>query len=135
MGANFQAILQKRAEAGRKASGEIEASLTSAQKAKVPAMMAELNSLMAGGIPLQALPELKLTADQKKKIARIGSDTRKQMQAVNGDFSKFREINQAARGKTNAVLSPAQQAIVEKNRPRRGGPGGGPGGPGRPRGR
>jgi len=123
--------MQKRAEAGQKASHDIEGVLSGDQKAKVPAIMAELNSLTAGGIPVAAVAELKLSGDQKKNISAIGADTRKQMQAQNGDFSKFREINQAARGKTNAVLTPAQQAIVEKHRPRRGGPGGGPGrGPG-----
>jgi Spy/CpxP family protein refolding chaperone len=126
----MQAMMQKRAEAGQKASKEIEAVLTSDQKAKVPAMLAELNALAAGGVPVQAVAELKLTADQKKKIEQIGADSRKQMEATNGDFSRFREINQAARDKTKAVLTPAQQAIVEKNRPRRGGMGGGRGGPG-----
>jgi hypothetical protein len=141
--AAMQAMMQKRMEASQKASKEIEGTLTADQKKKVPAMMAELNSLASGGIPINAIAELKLTADQKKKIGQIGADARKQMDAANGDFSKFRDINQGARDKTKAVLSPAQQAIVEKNRPRRGGfggPGGGPGGgfgrqgggPGRP---
>jgi hypothetical protein len=146
----IRAQLQKLGESNEKAGKDIEALLKPEQKTKVPEVLKEAGQLRAAGIPLEAVPELKLTADQKKKIVALGEENSTKMRAMftpgQPPAADMREKMQAMRtemrGKVSALLNADQKKVMEKYQ-QRGGfggfgggrPGGGPGGAGRPGGR
>jgi hypothetical protein len=112
----MQDMFRKRGELGDKATTAIEAILMRDQRAMVPDMRRELGSLRAAGIPLEALPALKLTADQKKKLAAAAADNQNQIRAAfqSGNMETMRAGQQTARQKTMGVLTAQQKKIVEK---------------------
>ncbi len=143
--------LEKLRAAGEKANKDVEAILTPEQRKKLPAIVAELTDLRMIGVPLGALAELNLTADQKKKLRAHATALKKLIPlggpggppgggrgpggppgggGPGGGGGDLREKFQAAREAALGVLTAGQKAIIEKNRPQRGGFGGGPGGGG-----
>ncbi|MCX6360801.1 MAG: hypothetical protein NT029_13385 [Armatimonadetes bacterium] len=150
-GAEMQKNMDKIQGMAKKASADMNAVLTPAQRTKVPALLAAMDAAQGAGIPLGAVGDLNLTPDQVKKLKAVGDASReKQMKAFQGMgpggdrdamMKKFTAMRDEQRKATSAVLNPAQRAAVaayEKAHPRRGfggpgGPGGGPGGPGGPR--
>ena len=154
MGGMDPANVQKMQNMANQATSSIEAVLTPEQKKRLPGALKEIGAMRQSGIPLETLADLKLSSDQKARIAGISDKSQKEMEAKlkasNGDFRSLGSAFQDARTKTHesvmAVLSPSQKSIVdkyEKDHPRRGfggpgggggfgGPGGGRGGPGGP---
>jgi Spy/CpxP family protein refolding chaperone len=117
---------QKRAELTRKASEDIQNVLTTEQKEKMKNLVKEIGPLMAAGIPVGVIPNLKLTDDQKKQIAAIVKETQDKRQALTPEErrSQGRQLMQDARAKIQALLTDAQKATIqkwEKDHPRRGG--------------
>lgn len=121
----------------------IEAVLTPDQVAKAPAFLASVGKFRVVGIPLEVLPDLKLTADQKTKIGAIADTAQKKMQEAfqqnqgngggGGGFQAIQEMMKANRDAAAAVLTASQKATLDKYNaahPQRGfgGPGGGGGG-------
>ena len=128
-----------------KYSKQIEAQLTDSQKKAVPDALKELSMMAQAGIPLDIIGDMKLTADQKRKIeaavTKSQQDLQKKMEAAreSGDFQSIREAMQSAGESRHrmvmAALTDSQKSLVEnfmKEHPMRGpgGPGFGPGGPG-----
>ncbi len=149
-GGDMQKNMDKIQGMAKKASADMNAVLTPAQRAKVPALLAAMDAAQGAGIPMGAVGGLNLTPDQVKKLKAVGDASReKQMKAFQGMgpggdreamMKKFTAMRDEQRKATSAVLNPAQRAAVaayEKAHPRRsfGGPGGpgGPSGPGGPR--
>lgn len=125
-----------------KASRRIEEVLNAEQKRMVPGVMRELDTLRFLGIPPELYGTLKLSGDQKRRLAEIAEKTqqeilrREQAARDSGNFEAMREVprlHQQAREKAMAVLTAGQREQVEEfrqNNPIPGGPGFGPGGPG-----
>jgi hypothetical protein len=109
-------MFQKVRDLNDKASKEVEDTLNPDQKAKLPGALKDLTNLRSVGIPLETVGDLKLTADQKKKIADIAQDmqTKTQEAIQNGDRAKRREIMQAGRQQALDVLTPEQKAVIDK---------------------
>jgi Spy/CpxP family protein refolding chaperone len=142
----MQANMQKMRMLDAKASKQIVELLTDDQRKALPEALKDLDLMRQAGIPLDILGELKLTADQKSKIAAVlaksQQDMRKLMEEArqSQDFQGVREAMQSFGQNTHrqvmAVLTEGQRTQVEtfiKEHPMRGpgGPGGfGPGGPG-----
>ena len=129
--------------AQQQASKQIEAILTPEQKQALPALLKELDALRGVGIPADLYGQLKLTSDQKTRIAGIAQKSQQKMRAnmdtarQSGDFqtaqSQSQQIRRQAHDDALALLTPTQQQLVQRqprNRPP-GGPNGGPppGGP------
>lgn len=123
---------------------QIEAILTPEQKKLLPAALKELQAMEMAGIPAPIVADLKLTADQKSKIAAIAQRSQADMQSKmrdaqqSGDFGAMRGMMQENRRQTHdrvfALLTDAQKAQVDTyvqahpqpNRGGFGGPGGRP---------
>jgi Spy/CpxP family protein refolding chaperone len=147
--------LRKMQGSAKKASADIEAVLTPAQRSAFPRALTEIGALRQARIPVEALGELKLTTSQRAKIVAVSEKSQKFVQAIirdaNGDFRSLGPVLQAEGQKTHtdamAILTPSQRSVIdryEKAHPRRGfgggfggrrGGRGGPGGPGRGPGR
>lgn len=105
---------------------KIDAILTSDQKAKLPPLLKEVESLRATGIPAEMYGDLKLTADQKQKLAAIAQKAQDDMQAAfqkardSGDFSSVRDAMQQNRQQAHEsalkVLTADQSKAVEQYR-------------------
>jgi hypothetical protein len=137
----MRATIQRVMELNRTTETEIVNYLDDAQKAKIPALQRELGVYGAVGIPLPALAELNLTADQKKRIAIIAEESQKALQAKmqeigqGGDRQAMMEIFQSHREATvkkgHDLLDANQKKVIAKYPQQRfGGFGGGrrPGG-------
>src|SRR5437763_112443 len=71
--------------ADQKASKEIEAVLTPAQKTKLPGVLKQLEAARGAGIPLEVVSDLKLAPDQWKKLEVISKEaTAKRQQMMQG---------------------------------------------------
>ena len=119
----FQEAFQKRGEINAKANSDIHALLTDDQKAKLPAFLQELGAMQQAGIPGGVLGDLKLTADQKKKVLAQAQanqqEMRDKMQAAQQSGQRMsREDMMAMRkdatDKVTALLTPTQRATLEK---------------------
>ena len=106
---------QKLADLSRQAVTDIEAVLTQEQKDKLKEAAKDFAMFQAAGIPLELFGELKLTDEQKKKLADIAKESREKSNGVT-DRAQLRTINQDARAKAEAVLTADQKAAIEKYR-------------------
>ena|SRR5687767_9505333 len=102
---------EKRRDLNRAATQQVMAVLTDAQKEKLRSAMKELGPIAGAGIPIPLLQDLKLTDEQKKKIADIVAEARKGAASGPGDRKAMREQVQT---KIAAVLTAEQKAIVTK---------------------
>lgn len=99
----------------QQASKDILALLTADQKKKLPAVLREMGGLRMAGIPLRALGELKLTADQKKQIAGYVKDAQaglKDLSAADRRV-KMRDAMKDVASKTQAILTADQKKVLE----------------------
>ena len=121
---------EKMRDLNQKANKEIEDTLTAEQKPKVQDVLRTLGGMRMVGIPMEALGELKLTDDQKKKLAEIVKASQDQVQQLTPEErrEKGRELMREARDKGMAVLTDEQKKILEKyaQQNRRQRPGGNP---------
>lgn len=114
-GGGMQAMMQKMQTGEKKATDQINAILTPAQRAKTPALIKQLDAARSIGIPAQVVPDLKLSPAQITKMEALAKTQRDQMMKMFGG------------GRPGGPGAPGMM----------GGPGGRPGGPGmgRPGGR
>lgn len=119
----FQEAFQKRNTINTTANNDIQTLLTDEQKAKLPAFLQELGTMQQAGIPAGVLGDLKLTAEQKKKIMAQAQSSQQEMQekrqaAQQSGQQMTREEMMAMRkdatDKIAALLTPTQRAAVEK---------------------
>lgn len=113
----------KMRELNQKAIADIQAILTTEQKDKLKTTMAEMGTLRSVGIPLALAGSLKLSDDQKKKIADVAKEIREKMQN-GGQGVDRRALMQEGRTKVEAILTADQKAAIEKynkEHPRQGG--------------
>ena len=141
---DFAQIRERMQAADKKAGKDIEAVLTASQKAKLPAVLKQLETARNAGIPMEVVSDLKLTSDQNNKLEGIAKDAQaKRTQMMQGGggggdrqamFQAFQKMRDENRKKVDAVLTPTQRDTLKKYEdahPRgRGGRGGGPGGRG-----
>jgi len=126
---DFRELQQKSRAINEQANKDIEAVLNDDQKKQAPELVKTLQTVQTLRIPVQTYSDLKLTDDQKKKLAALAADVEKdraakmqEMQAARqaGDQDKMREIMTSMRGngqpdeKTLAVLTADQKEIVQK---------------------
>ncbi|MCW3101136.1 MAG: hypothetical protein JWL77_6754 [Chthonomonadaceae bacterium] len=118
----MQEMFQKRQAASTKADADIKAVLTDTQTPMVADMTKDLQSYNAVGIPVGVLGDLKLTADQKTKLAAIATDSQKEMQAkrqeaqANGarlDRQTMQDMQKATSEKAMAVLTTSQKTTLD----------------------
>lgn len=137
----MQAALQKIRSLDDKAKSQVEAVLTSDQKKDLPVFLKTLQALRAAGIPPMVYGDLKLTSEQKTKLAALATDA---PQAARDDAARAqrsdrfgagteaaRQSRQKVRDQVLAALTDSQRQTVEefqRSHPMPGGPGG-PGGP------
>jgi Spy/CpxP family protein refolding chaperone len=109
-------VRQKRTEMTQQASQEMEAVLTTEQKAKLPLIMRHFGMLRMVGIPLETYHDLKLTSDQKKQIGDIAQNVQTKMQGLAAEDRRTqgRQIRQDAQTKVMALLTADQKAILTK---------------------
>jgi Spy/CpxP family protein refolding chaperone len=107
---------QKMRDLTQQTTTEIEAVLTDAQKAKVPDLLKEMGMLRGIGIPLEAVGELKLTEDQKTKLADIAKQTAEKMQGLAPEARRegMQEAMKDAREKAMSLLTDAQKKTLKK---------------------
>lgn len=108
--------MQKLRDLNQKATQEIQALLTDEQKAKLPEVLREMGQLRSMGVPLEALAELKLTAEQKSRMLALGAEYQKKLQALSPQERQTarREIMQEARAKMAEILTAEQRAVAQK---------------------
>ena len=146
--AQLQEMMTKMQEDRKKNDAQIEAVLTDDQKKALPAFLKDVQTFQTAQLPLALVGDLKLTDDQKTKMAAVVTQIQKIAQEKrqeamdNQDFQSLREImtqtQTALKDKTRALLTADQKAMVEKYEKEnpnqgfgaRGGRGGGQGGPG-----
>jgi hypothetical protein len=124
-----QAMCTKMTEIQQKAAKDAEAVLKDDQKTDATALLKNLQALQAVRIPYQTYGDLKLTAEQKTKLAALAADITKDRAAKQkelveaqqaGDQAKVREIFTAMRGngqpdeKATAILTADQKEVVTK---------------------
>lgn len=109
---------QKRREATQRASREITDLLTPEQRQALRQAAAELESYRSLNLPLEILPELGLTAEQKAKLREIATGIREKMANVPAEErrAKMRELVAEARSKIEDVLTPEQKEKLNKFR-------------------
>jgi Spy/CpxP family protein refolding chaperone len=112
------AAAQKRRDLTQQAATEINNVLTPEQKEALRGAAAELSALRSLNIPLQVVPELKLTAEQKQKIAQIAKEIREKVRAlpVEERRAKSRELLTEARSRIEALLTDEQKGVIQKAR-------------------
>ncbi|MFZ4781686.1 MAG: hypothetical protein ACOYLC_05165 [Armatimonadaceae bacterium] len=146
--AQLQEMMTKMQEDRKKNDAQIEAVLTDDQKKALPAFLKDVQTFQTAQLPLALVGDLKLTDDQKTKMAAVVMQIQKIAQEKrqeamdNQDFQSLREImtqtQTALKDKTRALLTADQKAMVEKYEKEnpnqgfggRGGRGGAPGTPG-----
>jgi hypothetical protein len=148
-------MMQKMGALQEETTKSIQGVLTEAQNKQAPGYLKSIGGYPMVGIPMGAIPELKLTADQKSKITAIAEGAQKQMadamaarQAANGGngggagggqggagggggFQAMQEMMKPNIDKASAVLTAAQKATLAKyiaDNPQRGFGGRGGGG-------
>ncbi len=142
-----QEMMQKFQALNEETNKSIEGVLTPDQLKASVAFLKSVSAYRTVGIPLEVLPDLKLTADQKTKIAAIADVAQKQLQdemqklraaggnggGGGGGFQAIQELMKANGDKAAAVLTPAQKSTLDKYKADHpqgrgfGGPGGGGG--------
>jgi Spy/CpxP family protein refolding chaperone len=105
---------QKLRDISRQAVADIEALLNQEQKDKLKAANKDLQLYRSVGIPVELYGQVKLTDEQKTKLAAIEKETTEKSQGV--DQAQRRQINQEARTKAEALLTADQKAAIEKYR-------------------
>lgn len=140
---NFQEIGPKVQELTAATQKDIEAVLTEDQKKMLPAVLKDFQALQGAGIPAGVVGDLKLTADQKTKIAEIAKASQaeiaaKRQELQGGDRAAMQQaladLRKAQTDKIQAVLTDKQKTTLAdyiKAHPQRGF-GGGAGGNRRP---
>jgi len=103
----------------RAAKAEMTAVLTGEQRAKVDGVVREFSAYPHVGIPLQILGELKLTDDQRSRIRPIAEEMEKRLQGLRtaggqSNLQAIRQIRQGYVARVKAILTPEQQAAIEK---------------------
>jgi Spy/CpxP family protein refolding chaperone len=100
----------------QKEQEDMLAVLTPDQKEKLPGALTEIRALAYDGINPSAVSELNLTDDQIKQLQQIYEDARKKIAALPADTRKdqARPILDDARVRAAQILTPAQQAILDK---------------------
>jgi hypothetical protein len=141
---DMRAVFEKMRAKEQDANNQILACLSASQKTELDSLTKQDSALRMVGIPIEATPSLKLTADQLQKISAIAYKTQKTLQGMmssRGSGSgrdQFRSVIDTARSDAMKLLTGSQQAIVKQyqaNQPGfgppggAGGPGGGPGMP------
>jgi Spy/CpxP family protein refolding chaperone len=144
----MRTMMEKMRSLNEEAGKQIEAVLSPEQKRKLATLLKTMDDYRVAGLPYEAAPVLKLTADQSQKLAAIAAKARKalkpiadKMQAGQADmrenFQAMGEAMRPIRAETMAMLTAEQKAALQKfNEERmqrwggRRGQGGGPGGPG-----
>jgi Spy/CpxP family protein refolding chaperone len=133
----MQAMMEKMRTASEKTGKEIEGVLTSAQKAKLPGVLKQLDTVRGAGIPMGAAPDLNLTPDQLNKLEALSKDRQKQMESLRGAggqggggdmMQRFQQMRAENQKKVDAILTAPQKAALKKYEdahPRRGFGGGG----------
>jgi hypothetical protein len=148
-------LFQKMGALDEETTKSIQGVLNESQNKQAPAFLKAIGGYRMVGIPLEVLPDLKLTSDQKTKITAIAEGAQKQMadaraaaQAANGGnggapgagpgaggpgggFQAFQEMMKANSDKAAAVLTTTQKATLAKyiaDHPQRGFGGRGGGG-------
>jgi len=124
-----QAMTAKMTEINDKTTKDIDAILKDDQKAQSVALVKNLQSLVTLRVPLQTYSDLKLTADQKTKLAAAAAEVAKDRTAKQaevaaarqaGDQAKAQELQRAMFGngqpddKALAILTADQKEIVTK---------------------
>jgi hypothetical protein len=141
-------LMQKMGALQEETTKSIQGVLNETQTKAAPAFIKSISGYRMVGIPLEVLPELKLTSSQKSQITTIAEGAQKQMadaraaaQAANGGqpgggqggpggggFQQFQEMMKANSDKAAAVLTSTQKATLAKyvaDHPQRGFGGGG----------
>ena len=103
---------EKRTQLTAKANEDLNAVLTPEQRDRLKAAVKDLAPAMAIGIPPALAIDLKLTADQKAKIAEIAKDVRAELKGA--DPATRRAKIAEAREKAMQLLTDEQKKIVEK---------------------
>jgi len=126
--------MQKLRDTNTQSNAAIEALLTPTQMAKLDVARKEMGLYRMAGIPIGLYGQIHLTDAQKSQLQAL------QPAAPSGggrpDFRAMMAVMQSNRAKAKAILTPAQNAMVEKyiqehpNERGFGGPGGGRGGRG-----
>ncbi len=109
---------QKRRDLNQQASTEINNVLTPEQKEALRAAAPQLTALRSLNIPLQVVPALKLTDEQKQKIAQIVTEIREKVRELPAEErrAKSRELMTDARSKIEALLTDEQKNVIKKAR-------------------
>lgn len=115
-GGDRQAAIQRRQELNAKATQEIEALLTDAQKQKVPDVIKQMQVYRDCGIPLEVVADLKLTAEQNTKLQALSKEYQTKIEGMQagGGFEQFRTLRETTRQKALEVLTADQKALIEK---------------------
>jgi Spy/CpxP family protein refolding chaperone len=110
------ANMQKLRDLTNQANRDIEAVLTPDQMAKLREVAAVWSALRSAGIPLDLLPQLKLTADQNEKIAAIVKEMSEKLRGLSPDErrSQAKELRQDARNKIEVLLTEQQKETLRK---------------------
>ena len=118
----MRAAMDKMRSLDQQAAADIKAVLTDTQKSALPALLKTLDDLRFVGIPAETYGDLKLTDDQKTKIAALVQTAqqagRTAMDAArqSGDFSTVRQTlstsHTQAVQQAMALLTTAQKAVV-----------------------
>jgi len=150
----FQAAQERIRTLERQAERRIQEVLTAQQRSALPETLEEIELLHGVGLPAELLGDLKLTAEQKAALARVGQQSQQAMRRAMEAGARRRDFNAGVaaaeraraemRQKVLAVLTAPQRRMVEEYqrahpepvlRSPGAGPGGfilpgGPGGPG-----
>lgn len=120
----MRANMDKMRALDQQAAADIKAILTDTQKSALPALLKTLDDLRFVGIPLETYGDLKLTDDQKTKIAALVQTAQQAGRAAmdaarqSGDFSTVRQTlstsHDQAVQQAMALLTTAQKAVVTK---------------------
>lgn len=108
---------EKRRTLVRQANTDLANVLTQEQKDTLRKAAPVLLELRALNIPVKAYSELKLTADQEKRIHAIAQGVREKVMTLPASErrAKARELMSAARTEVEAVMTPAQKAVLDQH--------------------
>lgn len=119
----MQEAFQKRGAINTTANNDIQALLTDDQKAKLPAFLQELGAMQQAGISSGVLGDLKLTAEQKKKIMAQAQASQQEMQDKQQAAQQSGQrmspqdrmaMRKEAQDKVAELLTPTQRATLDK---------------------
>ena len=123
----------------KQAGEKVMAALTADQQKTLTRVLADLNDFRLVHIPYGAAKDLKLTPDQRSKVADIAAKTRKEIKAIRdassdprADHDKIAEILKSAGADTRKLMTESQKTALDtflNDHPMRGRGGDGPKGP------